>query len=190
MFNSYLNNDTRRKVFISYYHGDQEAVNKFVRDFGDVFIPKTVGVRDGDFYFDSNNSQYIMRKIREQKLEDSTVTIVLVGNCTHSRKYVDWEVKASLQQGQTLPNGLIAINLPYMGNKGALPPRVLANRERDNNGNEIGYARYYVYPSSKEELRNWIEDAYKARTTRANLIHNSNDMMKYNAKCQEHNVTH
>ena len=54
MFNSYLNNDTRRKVFISYYHGDQEAVNKFVRDFGDVFIPKTVGVRDGDFYFDSN----------------------------------------------------------------------------------------------------------------------------------------
>ena len=81
MQNSYLNNDTRRKVFIQYYHGEQEAVNKFVRDFGDVFIPKTVGVRDGDFYFDSNNSQYIMRKIREQKLEDSTVTIVLVGNC-------------------------------------------------------------------------------------------------------------
>ena len=41
--------DVKRKVFISYYHGDQEAVNKFVRDFGDVFIPKTVGVKDADF---------------------------------------------------------------------------------------------------------------------------------------------
>ena len=47
--------DVKRKVFISYYHGDQEAVNKFVKDFGDVFIPKTVGVKDGDFDFVSNN---------------------------------------------------------------------------------------------------------------------------------------
>lgn len=89
MYSTYLTNYKRRKVFISYYHGDQEAVNKFVRDFKNVFIPKTVGVKDGDFNVDSNNSQYIMRKIREQKLDDSTVTIVLVGSCTHSRKYVD-----------------------------------------------------------------------------------------------------
>ena len=61
MYN-YYSNVQKRKVFISYYHGDQEAVNKFVRDFGDVFIPKTVGVKDGDFDFDSNDPQYIMRK--------------------------------------------------------------------------------------------------------------------------------
>lgn len=180
----------RRKVFISYYHGDQEAVNKFVRDFSDVFIPKTVGVRDGDFDFDSTNPQYIMRKIRETKLEDSTVTIVLVGGCTHSRRYVDWEVKASLQQGSTLPNGLIAINLPYMGSEGALPQRVLDNIERDSERNDRGYARYYVYPRTKQELYDWIEDAYAARTTRAKLIKNSNEMMRYNAKCKRHGVTH
>lgn len=180
----------RRKVFISYYHGDQVAVNKFVQDFSDVFIPKTVGVKDGDFDFDSTNPQYIMRKIREMKLEDSTVTIVLVGACTHSRRYVDWEVKASLQQGSTLPNGLIAINLPYMGSEGALPQRALDNISRDIKGNDEGYARYYVYPSSKQELYNWIEDAYAARITRAKLIKNSNDMMRYNAKCKRHGVTH
>lgn len=188
MYN-YYSNVQKRKVFISYYHGDQEAVNKFVRDFGDVFIPKTVGVKDGDFDFDSSAPQYIMRKIREQKLEDSTVTIVLVGSCTHSRRYVDWEVKASLQQGQSLPNGLIAINLPYMGTRGALPPRVAANREFDGI-TETGYAKYYAYPTSREDLRRWIEDAYNARTTRAKLIHNSNEMMKYNAKCKEHGITH
>lgn len=180
----------KRKVFISYYHGDQVAVNKFVQDFSDVFIAKTVGVKDGDFDFDSTNHQYIMRKIRETKLEDSTVTIVLVGSCTHSRRYVDWEVKASLQQGSSLPNGLIAINLPYMGKEGALPERVSENVSRDFNGNDVGYARYYVYPSSKEQLYNWIEDAYAARTNRANLIKNTNEMMRYNSKCKRHEVTH
>ena len=180
----------KRKVFISYYHGDQDAVNKFVRDFSDVFIAKTVGVKDGDFDIDSTNPEYIMRRIRETKLGDSTVTIVLVGSCTHSRRYVDWEVKASLQQGTTLPNGLIAINLPYMGNEGALPKRVSENVIRDSNKQDLGYARYYIYPTSKQQLYDWIEDAYAARTNRANLIKNPNEMMHYNSKCNRHNITH
>lgn len=181
---------TRRKVFISYYHGDQDEVNEFVKEFSDVFIAKTVGVKDGDFDFDSNDPQYIMRKIRENKLSDSTVTIVLIGSCTHSRRYVDWEVKASLQQGSSLPNGLIAINLPYMRDIGALPERVNENILRNEKNEDIGYARYYVYPNSKQDLYNLIEDAHSARTTRANLIKNSNKMMKYNSKCNQHGVTH
>lgn len=182
--------DIKRKVFISYYHGDQEAVNKFVRDFGDVFIPKTVGVKDGDFDFVSNNPEYIMRRIREEKLGDSTVTIVLIGECTHSRRYVDWEIKASLQQGQSLPNGLIAINLPYMGIRGNLPHRLDLNIQRNQYNMDIGYARYYAYPLSKEELKKWIEDAHQARTCRSNRINNPNDMMYYNGKCIVHGVTH
>lgn len=180
----------RRTVFISYYHGDQELVNKFVADNEDVFIAKTVGVKDGDFDFDSNNPQYIMRRIREEKLHDSTVTIVLIGNCTHSRRYVDWEIKASLQQGQSLPNGLIGINLPYLGDTGRAPQRLLDNLKRDSNRNDIGYARYYVYPSSKADLRRWIEDAFNARKNRSSLIVNNQEMMKYNKKCEVHGVTH
>ena len=38
-----------RKVFVSYYHGDQQEVNKFVNDFSNVCIFKTVGVKEGDF---------------------------------------------------------------------------------------------------------------------------------------------
>lgn len=180
----------KRKVFISYYHGDQDEVNKFINDFSDVFIAKAVGVKDGDFDIDSNNPQYIMRKIRETKLADSTVTIVLIGSCTHSRRYVDWEVKASLHRGDTLPNGLIAINLPYMGKQWAPPSRVSDNLCRDSNEKNIGYARYYIYPDSKEKLYNWIEEAYSARTNRANLIKNSKEMMKYNSKCNKHGITH
>lgn len=187
---SFYSTDKRRTVFISYYHGDQELVNQFVSTFGDVFIPKTVGVKDGDFDFDSDNPQYIMRRIREEKLKDSTVTIVLIGSCTHSRRYVDWEVKASLQQGSSLPNGLIAINLPYMGNTGILPSRVAQNVLRNRNNIDIGYARYYSYPSSKDMLRRWIEDAFDARTSRAQLINNPNEIMHNNDKCKTHGVTH
>lgn len=182
--------DTRRKVFISYYHGDQKAVNEFVEKFSSVFIPKTVGVRDGDFEFDSTNPDYIMRRIREEKLGDSTVTIVLVGTCTHSRRYVDWEVKASLQQGSTLPNGLIAIKLPNYHSQIYLPERVQLNIKRDSYNRDIGYARYYEYPTLQTRLRDWIEDAHNARTIRANLISNPNRMMQYNAKCRIHGITH
>lgn len=67
-----------------------------------------------------------------------------------------------MQQGKTLPNGLIAINLPYMGTTWNLPQRLKDNIIRDGNNNDIGYARYYKYPSSKEELKGWIEDAHNS----------------------------
>jgi len=189
-YSSLYNALHKRKVFISYYHGDQELVNQFVSDFSHIFIPKTVGVKDGDFEFDSTNPQYIMRRIREEKLQDSTVTIVLIGSCTHSRRYVDWEIKASLQQGLTLPNGLIGINLPYMKDIGCAPERLNDNLFRDNKGWDVGYARYYTYPTSDNDLREWIEDAFRARTERAHLINNRHDMMKYNIKCNYCNVVH
>ena len=87
-------------------------------------------------------------------------------------------------------NRLKLMTLPYMGSEGALPERVSENVMRDSNGNEVGYARYYVYPDSKQKLYDWIEDAYAARTTRSNLIKNPNEMMHYNAKCRHHGVTH
>ena len=74
-------------------------------------------------------------------------------------------------------NGLIGINLPYMGKEGAAPERLLDNLQRDSQKNNQNYARYYTYPSSKSELREWIEDAHKARESRASLIHNGRDMM-------------
>ncbi len=39
-------------------------------------------------------------------------------------------------------------------------------------------------------LGQWIEDAYSARTSRAHLIENRQDMMKYNAQCKVCGITH
>lgn len=182
-----ISSTNRRKVFISHYKGDRNEVDAFIRDYSSVFIPKVLGANDNDEFINSTDTDYVMQRIREKYLGDSTVTIVLIGSCTHSRRYVDWEIKSSLRQGQYTLNGLIGILLPSQGNSAYLPPRIKANWAKDEAN---CYARFRSYPCSKEELSSWIEDAYQARTSRAHLIQNSQDMMKYNSVCKICGETH
>lgn len=187
LFSAKDNAPERRKVFISHYKGDRAEVDKFCEEFSDVFIPKILGANDNDDYINSSNTDYVMSQIRDRYLEDSTVTIVLIGKCTHSRRYVDWEIKSSLRQGDYTPNGLLGILLRSQGAKGYLPERMMKNWEKEEKN---CYARYRAYPTTKEYLRSWIEDAYRARTERAKLINNPQEMMKYNSRCKVCGVTH
>jgi hypothetical protein len=173
----------RHKCFISYRATDVNYVTQFVEKFDEVFIPKVIGVSDADPFVNSTDTDYIMDQIREKYLADSTVTIVLVGKCTWSRKYVDWEVSSTLRNDQNnLRSGLLAIELPNRGSA-SLPARVDDNVIRDANGLDTGYARWYVYPSSASVLRSWIEDAYKAPSTRASLINDTRARRQNNSAC-------
>lgn len=180
----------RHRVFISHYKGDSTQVEAFIDRFANklrVFTPFVLGANDNDDFIDSTNTDYVMTQIRKKYLLDTTVTIVLVGSCTHSRRYVDWEIKSSLRKGEHTPNGLIGIILPSQGSTAHLPPRLEANW---TSGHVNCYARYRVYPSTADQLGEWIEDAYSARTTRAHLITNSQEMMRYNARCEVCKITH
>lgn len=180
----------RRRVFISYSHLDETEANNFIYQFtrlSKVFDPYAIGIGDNDDFINSTDPQYVMSRIRQCYLKDTTVTIVLAGSCTHSRRYIDWELKASLRQGTYTPNGVMGIILPSCGDRAIPPPRLLENCSGDN-GNF--YARWWVYPNTPQELASYIEDAYAARTNRAHLIKNSAEMMKYNARCRVCNVTH
>lgn len=181
---------TKRKVFISHYKGDNLEVEEFIDTFCDneaVFTPKVLGANDNDDFIKSNNTEYVMSQIREKYLGDSTVTIVLIGNCTHSRRYVDWEIKSSLTQGENTPNGLLGIILPSKGANAYLPQRFEDNWTK----NHVNcYARYYIYPTTAKQLHDYIEDAYSARIKRADTISNTQEMMKNNKKCLVHNETH
>ena len=82
----------KRKVFISHYKGDRSEVDAFIEEFANkeqVFTPFVLGANDNDDFIDSSNPQYVMTQIRKRYLQDSTITIVLIGSCTHSRRYVD-----------------------------------------------------------------------------------------------------
>jgi len=174
----------RHKVFISYHHADQEQVDDFIRTFDeerDVFISRGIGIEMSDDVINSDNTTYVMRRIRELYLQDSTVTIVLIGKCTWARRYVDWELQSSLRSGETVtPNGLLGIVLPSAGKKPTAPNRLSINL---NNDDKDGYARWYWYPNRKDTLASWIEDAFQARSARSNLIENPRERFKNNRSC-------
>ena len=173
----------RRKCFISYHHADRAAVNQFIHDFDpthDCFIARGLGEEMPGDVIQSTNTDYVMSKIRERFLSDSTVTIVLMGGCTWSRRYVDWEIQTSLRRGQTAtPNGLLGIKLRTFTR---FPPRFENNLSSDWPRVDC-YARHMDYPTSTRALSDAIEAAYARRTTHDHLIVNPRDRMSYNRQC-------
>lgn len=175
---------TRHKCFLSYHVDDADEVTTFVDDYGEVFIAKVLGITPEDDFVDSDDTDYVMDEIRERYLTDSTVTIVMVGKCTWSRRFVDWEVYSSLRNDKNNKrSGLMAVTLPsasaYVDKK--LPARV-ADNVLGSDGDE-GYARWWKYPSSAESLRSLIEIAYDARASKASLIDNTRSRRTTNAIC-------
>lgn len=180
------NVDVRHKVFISYHHDDKEEVDKFIEDFDDkhdVFIARALGIGMADDIIDSTDTSYVMRRIRELYLKDSTVTIVMLGKCTWARRYVDWEIQASLRSGEIVkPNGLLGVKLPSYDDE-AYPNRLNKNLKEKDSDQEDCYARVINYPRSKDTLATWIEDAFSARKNRKDLIVNPRDRFSYNRTC-------
>ncbi len=156
-----MTDQVRHKTFISYHRDDQEEVDKFIETFDhdrDVFIARAVGSdQTMDELIESDDDDYVMRRIREEHIRDSTVTLVFVGKNTWTRKFVDWELAASLHQGPKagLPNGVLAILSPELS-EAILPDRLVDNWES-------GYAKSYSYPKNRTQLAKWIDQAFEAR---------------------------
>jgi hypothetical protein len=97
----------RRKIFVSYHHGgDQHYYDEFSRFFHDKFE----AVFDNSLArrIDSENVDYVMQRIRDSHLTGVSCSVVLIDARTHERKYVDWEIKATLAK----QHGLLGIVLP------------------------------------------------------------------------------
>ena len=176
----------RHRCFISYHHDDQAYVDAFVSTFDKerrVFAARALGAGMDRDIIDSANTDYVMRRIRELYLRDSTVTIVLLGRCTQARRYVDWELQSSLRHGETVrANGLLGIRLPSYRKGDGYP-----NRLNLNLGGEDGlaacYARVIDYPTRSDALWRHIDDAFNARWSRSHLIDNPRDRFVRNRQC-------
>ncbi len=107
------------KCFISFKKED-ENFKKTIQSWTDIdkidMIDKSLNTP-----INSDDKEYIMRKIREDYLSDSTVTIFLIGS--HSaenlgedeQKYIKRELQASLYNGEgNTRNGILGVVLPEM----------------------------------------------------------------------------
>lgn len=180
----------RRKCFISYHHADQAWVDHFVNTFDhdrNLFIARGLGQTMAQDIIDSADTDYVMRRIRQLYVSDSSVTLLMLGKCTWARRYVDWELQGSLRAPENgLPNGLLAIKLPTFPENGAFPDRLnrnLLSPERKAARLDC-YARWLAYPQSADELWAAIEAAYQRRTTHAYLIDNPRDRFSNNRQCE------
>jgi hypothetical protein len=163
-------NSTKRKVFISYHHGgDQHYYDAFVKLFADtyeVFFDNSL-----DRGYESDNTDYVRWQIRQNDIHGTSCTIVLCGLHTHERKYVDWEIKATLDKR----HGLIGVwlpSLPLAPNGGTVKP----DRLQDNIYSE--YAKWVRWDAlTVEVLKSTIE---AAAATSPDLINNTRPLRQRN----------
>lgn len=127
----------------------------------DGFINKAVN--DGDIET-GIKTETIRQKIRDEFIADATVTVVLIGPKTWSRKHVDWEIGSSLRDTQNNSRcGLIGVFLPTHPDFGrdqfninSIPPRLY-----DNVKNK--FASLHDWSDNPEVVQGWIHEAFKRR---------------------------
>ncbi len=155
-----------RSIFVSYHHDvDQPYYDRLCQ-----IIAGTYGVvrnNSLDTEFDSEDTEYVMRAIRERYIVGTSCTVVLCGRLTRWRKYIDWEIKASLD----MEHGLLGLKLPNnpMIQNGVHKPA----RLQDNI--DSGYATWVWWEALVDSatLKSHIEAAI-ARP--AFLIHNTSPL--------------
>ncbi len=147
-----MNQVSTPKVFISYYHeDDQKYKDRLVQALDSKAIDKSVS--PGDIHDENLLLDEIRRRIRDNHIADATVTIVLIGPCTWQRKHVDWEISASLIHRRNNPRcGMLGLLLPTHPDIRKRPadrnPRLIPQRLAGNIDGDNPFAVVYRWPKN------------------------------------------
>ncbi|HVS90462.1 MAG TPA: TIR domain-containing protein [Mucilaginibacter sp.] len=95
-----------RGLFISFQHNDRNRARGFTLLHHSKYVDLNFRGRHLLDPVNSENQSYIREKVREQ-LHGTSVTVVLLGENTCDSKWVEWEIKESIERG----NGVVAIKL-------------------------------------------------------------------------------
>jgi hypothetical protein len=179
-----------RNIFVSFHQYDEFEANVWCRRYGQYFNDiRSLGLDEfGDEFaehINSDDSDYVMRRIRDEWIAGTSCTVVLIGKCTWARRYIDWEIAATLRNyDDSDRGGLIAVQLPQAGDQGwaKLPPRLEKNVIREN-GIDAGYARFYPPAPSDDTIARWVDDAVARRTTVEPAVGSTSDLMVNNRDC-------
>lgn len=110
----------RHKVFISYYHRDDQDYKEYLINMSEydsskgqcVSIFEDYSVQDNEID-DTLPAERIRCIIRDEYIKDATVLILLCGQNTKRRKHIDWEIHAAMFNTEKNPQmGILVINLP------------------------------------------------------------------------------
>ena len=168
----------RHKVFISFYHKDDQKYKDYIHKYlCEDLIDKSVS--DGE-YDSELADNYVKRLIREDKITDSSVIVVLVGLNTYKRKHVDWEIYAGLKESINGRSALIGILMPEIpiSNNNEYSLDYLPIRLADNV--KSGYAKIYAWNYAKEHFYEIVDEAFNEKTIKKDDADNSRLQMQVN----------
>jgi hypothetical protein len=154
LLSDFLKISVKRKVFVSYHHaGDQAYYDAFSKNFCESY--DVITDNSLERAVDSDDVNYVMRRIREGYITGTSCTILLVGSQTWGRKYADWEIKATLDK----EHALIGVQLPTLqpGPNGKV---TVPDRLHDNI--QSGYALWLTwaaFTASAQACTGYIEQA-------------------------------
>ncbi len=143
-----------RRVFFSFhYQRDIWRVNQ-IRNIPNVTGCSAAGFQDGSIWEEAKKKgDAAIKKLIDDGLNNTSVTVVCIGSKTAGRKYINYEIQQSIARG----NGIVGIQIHHLKDKdgntdpvGSSPSGIESN----------GYKTYkYV---DHEKLANRIEEAAQA----------------------------
>lgn len=141
-----------RRVFFSFHYKYVWKVNQ-IRSIPNVTGTAAAGFQDASLWEEAKKKgDKEIKKMIDEALERTSVTVVFVTYGTKDRKYIEYEIEQSLARD----NGLVAVQIHHLkdkdgntGSPGAIPSQIEKN----------GF-KAYKYTTS-EDLSKWIEEAAK-----------------------------
>lgn len=143
----------RRAFFSFHYQRDVWRINQ-IRNIPNVIGCAAAGFQDASLWEEAKkSSDASVKKLIDDALNNTTVTVVFIGNQTSNRKFINYEIEKSIARG----NGLVGIQIHHLKDSSqtvdepGTTPRLLS---------ENGFKVYkYV---DHEALGKRIEEAAKA----------------------------
>ena len=143
----------RRTFFSFHYQRDIWRVNQ-IRNIPNITGCSAAGFQDGSIWEEARKKgDAAIKKLIDDGLNNTSVTVVCIGNKTAGRKYINYEIDQSIKRG----NGIVGIQIHHL---------------KDQNGNtdsagadpaKLGANGYKIYKYvNHEKLANRIEEAAKA----------------------------
>lgn len=165
-----------RNFFVSYHHDNDQKYVKALRKFKQ-------GMKVADYSLKEDISEYTddeIYTIIRNKMRACSVTIVLIGERTGHRKWIDWELWASLRAYKNSrnfkrsfrPKGLLAIYLPTDSH--SVPERLQANIDS-------GYAVSMRWKNIERDFESKINYAIWKRDHASHEIKNHLERFERNA---------
>lgn len=139
-----------RRTFFSFDYRYVWKVNQ-IRSMTNIIGTSAAGFADASLWEEAKQkSDANIKRMIDEALKNTSVTVVLVNLGTADRKFIDYEIDQSLARG----NGIVAVQIHHLKDQNGetqSPGRIPAKIE--SNG-----FKAYKY-TNKEALARWIEEA-------------------------------